>query len=238
MKDINKRYLFFSYAVVFVLFVNMFPNNTIIGLERIVATYIIILLLTYAVSLKWRESAILALGVTLFLGLLDPRGAFRDYKYIGVTANETAQHKADVQRYFETFDVKPGGEGTAAKEYSEATTQAKDDTDFNDEDLDTLLRKDEDNGDNEKEHFGKAGGLDELKSLLDMAKKESPYADNKETDSYTPAEAQRETFRLINTVKQLKETMDGMMPTMKAGASLIEMYKKMGGTKLTSAAKN
>ena len=43
----------------------------------------------------------------------------------------------------------------------------------------------------------------------------------------TPSKAQRETFRLINTIKQLDETVKGLAPTLKEGAGIIEKFKKL-----------
>lgn len=41
------------------------------------------------------------------------------------------------------------------------------------------------------------------------------------------SKAQRETFRLINTIKQLEETVSGLAPTLKQGADIIEKFKKL-----------
>ena len=43
----------------------------------------------------------------------------------------------------------------------------------------------------------------------------------------TPAKAQRETFRLINTMKQLEDTLKGMEPVLKRGANVIDKMKKL-----------
>ncbi len=48
----------------------------------------------------------------------------------------------------------------------------------------------------------------------------------KETDNYKPHEAQRETYRIINTVKQLKDTIDSLTPTIKSGQHILKMLEK------------
>ena len=118
---------------------------------------------------------------------------------------------------------------------STGKTTNRDDTTFDDEDLSAILSKDEKESSEQDKNLEKAGGLDQLKDLLNMAKKDSPYNDDKDTTTYTPAEAQRATYHLIDTVKQLKETMGDMMPLMKAGTNLVQLYKKMGGKELVDA---
>lgn len=52
----------------------------------------------------------------------------------------------------------------------------------------------------------------------------APSEGNKYMES---AKAQRETFRLINTIKQLDETVNSLAPTLKQGADIIEKFKKL-----------
>ena len=157
--------------------------------------------------------------------LLDNKGPFSDYlQYL--------------KPKYENFDLIPAGEMAEDKgnSYASSKTENSDNVDYNDEDLDKILINDEKQGTDENEHLKQAGGgLEQLKNLIDMAKKESPYSDKK--NDYTPAQAQRATFHLIDTVKQLKETMDGMMPLMKAGKNLMGLHNQMGGTEFTNAFK-
>ena len=46
-------------------------------------------------------------------------------------------------------------------------------------------------------------------------------------DKYTPSQAQRETFRLIDTVKQLDTTLKDMGPTLSEGKKIINMFQKL-----------
>lgn len=80
----------------------------------------------------------------------------------------------------------------------------------------------------------------ELNDLVDIKPEEigdnkdttdyrKPPKENEKDDKYiTPVKAQRETFRLINTIKQLEETMKSMEPTLKQGANLMEKMKALG----------
>jgi hypothetical protein len=43
----------------------------------------------------------------------------------------------------------------------------------------------------------------------------------------TPAEAQRETFRLIDTVKQLDDTIKALGPTLSQGQKIMNMFDKI-----------
>lgn len=62
---------------------------------------------------------------------------------------------------------------------------------------------------------------------LDMFTDNVPKGKTK--DKYTNmAKAQRETFHLINTIKQLDDTVKNLAPTLKQGADIIEKFKKLG----------
>lgn len=49
----------------------------------------------------------------------------------------------------------------------------------------------------------------------------------KSVKEFTPDEAQRATYQLIDTVEQLKTTMETMEPVLKQGASVLNMFEKM-----------
>lgn len=61
---------------------------------------------------------------------------------------------------------------------------------------------------------------DEDDKLEDINKK-------KNLDDYSPAEAQRETYRMIDTVKQLRTTVESLAPTLKEGKKILEAFKKL-----------
>ena len=236
-----------------VLLAALSPENTY-GLERIIVTYVVFLFLAYVITRNWKHSFVSAIAITLFLGLIDNRCPFSDYKstynkylrspslgyYIDESGRRVAMRSPPM--YIEPFDLKPAGENAEGNinSYSPAKTNDADNTNITDEDLDKMLEEDEKQSVDENEHLKKAGGgLDQLKDLLDMAKKESPYSDDKKSSrDYTPAQAQKATYHLIDTVKQLKNTMSEMMPLMKVGKNLITLHKQMGGQELMNAVKN
>ena len=238
----NIKHLVFAHVILFIIFMSTLPEVDTFGIERIFATYVLVLIVSYGITLNWRKSLIAAAVFTFVVGLLDSEGPFSDYKhfinrykrspstYVGDLGKKII-HQAST--YVEPFELKPAGDSVEDKgnSYSASKTEDEDNTNFNDEDLDKILETDEKQSTDENAHLKKAGGgLDQLKDLIDMAKKESPYSDSKKDSSeYTPAQAQRATFHLIDTVKQLKETMSEMMPLMKAGQNLIGLRKQMNG---------
>jgi energy-coupling factor transporter transmembrane protein EcfT len=54
-----------------------------------------------------------------------------------------------------------------------------------------------------------------------VSKDEDENTKNKDVDDYTPREAQKETFQLINTVKQLKDTVTELAPILKEGKTIL-----------------
>lgn len=54
-----------------------------------------------------------------------------------------------------------------------------------------------------------------------VTEKEKKELKNKKIDDYKPHEAQKETFELISTVKQLKDTVQTLAPLLKQGKSIL-----------------
>jgi len=250
--NFNIRHTIFGHIILFIIFLSALPVNETRGLERIFSTYVLLLMISYGLTQNWRNSFVAAFVVTILLGLIDSRGLFSDYRYMyhKYRGSPSTYYYVDnlgrkiggkaVGLYAEPFELKPAGESAEDRgnAYATGKTDKYDNTNITDEDLDKILEEDEKQGENENAHLKKAGGgLDQLKDLLDMAKKDSPFNDSKDISSYTPAQAQRATFHLIDTVKQLKETMTEMMPLVKAGTNLIGLHKKMGGQELLDAIK-
>ena len=227
----NKRWVFSGYIALFVLFLSALPLDSIYGLERIVSTIFLASLISYLITNDWKKSVVVGLGFTVLMGLLDSRGPFSDYSRKVYNLNDNLNDNLNNNYYYlEKFDVKPAG--TTAKDRGKAyadeqKTEDTDNTNLNDEDLDKILDADEKGNNDENEHLKKAGGgLDQLKDLLDMAKKESPFK-NKDINEYTPSEAQRATYHLIDSVKQLKTTINEMAPLIKTGKHLMSLREKM-----------
>lgn len=57
--------------------------------------------------------------------------------------------------------------------------------------------------------------------------KEKKLNENKKIEDYGPADAQKETYRMIDTVKQLKTTVESLAPTIKEGRKILEAFKKL-----------
>ena len=202
-KKVNNTYIVLM--LMFILFLCLLPESTC-GVKRIVSTLVASFIVAYSITHHLQNSVLVSIFFTFVMGLLDNRGCFSDY--------------------YENFDIKP----VTNESVSTLKTEIVDTTDFKDEDLDKILHLDEKQNNDDNEHLKKAGGgLDQLKNLLDMAKKDSPYT--KDTTNYSPAQAQKATFHLIDTVKQLKETMNEMIPLMTVGNNLIKLRENMNGLK-------
>ena len=98
------------------------------------------------------------------------------------------------------------------------------------EKLETDLERAKNHDDQAKateEQLGMLGDKKELNLNDDQRKKLEGMSGNKTADLQTPAGAQRETFRLINSVKQLSSTIQELAPTLNQGRKVIEAYEKL-----------
>lgn len=93
-------------------------------------------------------------------------------------------------------------------------------------DLDTAKKHDDDANANEDE-LSKLGNKKELNMNDKQRKKLESMSGTKTADLQTPAGAQRETFRLINTVEQLQSTIKELAPTLQSGKKIIDAYEKL-----------
>lgn len=122
-----------------------------------------------------------------------------------------------------------------------------------DDKIDEDNKKDEDNKDDEKkviaellksvkkEHLRNTDdkkvdktsddmSMIDIESMLKVSSVDddtSAVASEIPADQHTPASAQREAFRLINTVKQLDSTLKTLSPTLTQGKQIIDMMKKL-----------
>lgn len=238
----NPRYLIFGHVVLLALFISVLPGESLIGLERISATYIISLLVTYGITLSWKKSATVALAFVLLVGLLDQRGMYSDWGSL-LKRDHHEFFDNDVKKKMKDMvseDIVPAGDGEDPGKIPPASTLEKDDTGLMVEDLDTMLATDEANearGDQSQQKlFEEAGGgLNGLAKLLKEARDESVDGKQKSSDDHTPAEAQRKTHQMIDTMKMLKETMTEMMPVMKQSTHIMDLYQKLGGKDMMKA---
>ena len=128
------------------------------------------------------------------------------------------------------------------REYFETSTSSKDNTNKPKEDLKKLdFAKgeddddDDDDGDDDfdlKQYVNKLGKMSQLKTkdVLDMndADDDNDVSSkkNKTIENYSPHDAQVQTYKLINTVKNLQKTMESLAPTLKMGKKIMKTYEK------------
>lgn len=67
----------------------------------------------------------------------------------------------------------------------------------------------------------------QFSALDDKSEKQGNKNSDNKTSSLTPAQAQRETFHLIDTVKQLDDTIKSLGPTLTQGKELLKMFDKI-----------
>lgn len=241
------QYKIITRILILLLLRSFIVETNLYGFERILITFTMVVLITQTIFKNWKSTFQYSGLITLFLGLIDSRGILSDYvylynKYIKARPPNSYYHDGykyvsllDNPSYLEPFEsVEPAGENVKdVKPYSTSKTNVKDNVELTNDELEKLLKEDSKQSRDENEHLAKAGGgLDKLKDLLELAKKDSPYNSSKDLNEYTPAQAQRATYNLIDTVKQLKETMQEMAPLMKTGKELIDLNENMNSIKL------
>ena len=246
LQGISTKKLVYAHILIFIIVLGIVPPEKVIGIQRIITTFALMLLVSYWITGCLRKSYVISASVTLLLGLLDSRGVLSDYKYAfyKYVKKPTDYYKDKEGNHLwgnngissdtiETFKDEDEQEKSKAKEkgkdYSDDKTNEKDNTNFTDSELNDILEKDKDGVDKEDSLLKKAGGgLGQLHDLIEKAKKDSPYYDDKKSiGSYSPAQAQRATYHLVDTVKQLQDTMTQMMPLIKSGTNLLGLQKKI-----------
>ena len=75
----NLKYVIFGHIFLFILFLGELKEDNTSGLERIIVTFILSLIIAYGITLNFKKSSIAALSFTLLVGLLDSKGPFNDY---------------------------------------------------------------------------------------------------------------------------------------------------------------
>jgi hypothetical protein len=172
-------------------------------LEKNIAGFTLIFLITYTITLDLTRSIRVSLCGIVLLSILDL--LFREKQ----------------KEHFDENDVDDN-----TKDYAtESTTR-----DFNSLDkkldLDKLLNKDNTDQEEENMKVSSSKTLEELEELLNKAKKEGALKTGKKLSEYSPAEAQKATYQLINTTDQLKQTVEGLLPAIENGKKLLDMMEK------------
>jgi len=230
---------------IIILFLTLFSNYEFKTPERIVSVYLIISLLLYSFIGNLKYSIIYSAIFVLILELFKSIGVFKNnIEHFDEEEGEEEEEddeedeeeddedeeEEEEEEYDNYNNVKPAGNLVTGKFkgklFSGKKTSRRDNTNFSDNDLDLILSKDEKNSETDYTHLQKAGGgLEQLQKLLEKSANESPY--KKDVKDYTPAEAQKTTYQLINTVKQLKDTMQEMTPLMASAEHIMRLKEKM-----------
>jgi len=207
-KKFQKR--IFIYLVFFIVGLSFFNPNDLTFFQKNIAGFTLVFLVTYGITKKVKDALRISFCATLVLALVHYLFCKRNLEYF-----------KDVEKDTEDIKVNKNTKNVALENITK---------DFNgiDEnlDLDKLLKKDNKNIEKENKKVSKTKTLDELQELLDKAKHEGDLRVGKKLSDYTPAEAQRATFRLIDTTQQLKDTVEEMTPAIKNGMQLLQMMKK------------
>lgn len=115
--------------------------------------------------------------------------------------------------YYENFENKDLNVEKLVKELSNIsnTINTDDDVENNNDNADNI----DDNADN----------IDDIK-FDDIDDNDAPSLDS-DNEFIKSTKAQKETFRLINTIKQLNHTVNNLAPALKQGANIIDKFKKL-----------
>lgn len=204
----SKKHIAFGHIGLLLLLLTIYPPQTIP--EKLAVTFLASFLVSYGLTENLYPSVGVAMGFVCFVALINPLPS--DVEYF----EEKKEEKKLVPAGEEVKDV---------KRFSDTETQPVDTLALKEGELEDLLKKDDGDQPKKTEQFTGLPGLD---NLLDMAKQDAknnmaPLP----AEKVTPAQAQRQTYQLIDTVKQLKETMESMMPLLTSGKQIMDMYKSL-----------
>jgi hypothetical protein len=77
-------------------------------------------------------------------------------------------------------------------------------------------------------NMSSGGSIKEQDLSVTLGKDEKTLPrDDTPMDNYSPAQAQRATYQLVNTVQQLKETMENLGPVLKEGKHVMSMFENL-----------
>lgn len=245
-RNIRSKYIVFAHVVIFMIFLSFLSQENLSGPERLTTAFLLGMMLTYGMTENLRQSVGAGILFVFVAMLLDPRGLFMDVR----RPYETFVEHLSIDYQRENFDEKEKKEeDDDMKKVGSTETHQEDNLNMEDEDLDQFLKEDdkndkEENMENQEETFDgpKGGGIDQLKKLLEQAKadgkaigpgglaKKEPRQQYKlsekiDFNTISPAQAQRETYHLIDSVKQLKEMLGNMAPALSSAKQVMDMYK-------------
>lgn len=201
----NQRITIIIYLIFFITVLSFFNPSHLTFFQKNLAGFTLILLVAYTSTLNIKNSFKVAFCATLFLGLINYLDSRNNLEYF---------EDDDIVVDKDTKNVAPEN---STRDFNGIDTNL---------DLDKLLSKDHKDIEEENKKVSKTKTLDDLQELLDKARDEGDLKVGKNIKEYTPAEAQKATFRLINTTQQLKDTMEEMTPAIKNGMQLLSMMKQ------------
>ncbi len=199
----NKQKLLLIYLLFFIVAISMYDARYMSLLEKNIAGFTLIFLIVYTLTLNLNKSFRVSLCGIVFLSIFDL--LFR-------------------KKQKENFDENDVDDDT--KDYA-TESNTRDFNSLNKKlDLDKLLKKDNTEQEEENRKVNSSKTLEELEELLNKAKKEGALKTGKKISEYSPAEAQKATYQLINTTDQLKQTVEGLLPAIENGKKLLDMMEK------------
>lgn len=199
-----------------------------------VAVILCLLLFLHIVNRELRTLAlIIVVGGVIHLVTGNEYEAVIGAVLFGIVYNLPSLLKSLHGKSVEGLDEAADGE---KKDEKEGMKGEKDDKE-EDEDVSRLIENLESDLEKAKSHSDAADATNEQLNMLsekkelnmndDQRKKVESMSGTKQADLQTPAGAQRETFRLINTVEQLQSTIKELAPTLNSGRKIIEAYEKL-----------
>ena len=200
----NKKKLLLIYLVFFITAISIFDPTHMTFFEKNLAGFTMIFLISYTLTLDFRQSLKVSVsGLLLLIGFDMLFG----------------------KKQQENFDEKDLVDDDTEKYATKSNTNNFNSLDKN-LDLDKILDKDKSEIETETRKVESSKTLEELEELLNKAKKEGALKLGKKVSEYTPAEAQRATYQLINTTEQLQTTIKEMTPAIENGQKLLKMMEK------------
>lgn len=119
--------------------------------------------------------------------------------------------------YYENFENKDLNVEKLVKELSNISNTIN--TDDNDDENNDAENSAENSANNNIDN------IDDIK-FDDIDDNDAPSLDS-DNEFIKSTKAQKETFRLINTIKQLNHTVNNLAPALKQGANIIDKFKKL-----------
>lgn len=216
---------FSTILVVILIAVLLLTNNRTNQIFQSIIIWLIMYIISFWCTRSIHMSLASSIILIIFISFVTCRGSFME-NFEG----EEQKTKTDTDENNHAENSNEDKEDNDEKNKSIDLNNKVKDTKNMIESLDNLIvNKNMDLKENE------VNGLDnsELDNMLkfsaldDKSEKQGNKNSDNKTSSMTPAQAQRETFHLIDTVKQLDDTIKSLGPTLTQGKELLKMFDKI-----------